>query len=282
MIRDELVEFWATTDVRVELKKTLMMGVVGLILAFIAPYDTSDMPGGIWRVMYWVSLLLFGSVLSGPVGRYGFPKLEPHIKSPAVFLLAYATLLSVPVYFAVIFCDIFFHSWAYTGQNPDINYAIAFLTHEELTLLDLLIWFGQVVLITFMALGAISLVNHATRPKPPGKAETESGPPPGYLFLRRLPPALGQDLLCLQMEDHYARAYTAKGDTLVRMRLKDAVAELEGFGGLRVHRSWWVALSAVETVRKEGRRHVIYLKGGLQVPVSKTYEDALKGAGYLG
>jgi DNA-binding LytR/AlgR family response regulator len=83
------------------------------------------------------------------------------------------------------------------------------------------------------------------------------------------------------MEDHYIRAYTDKGDTLVRMRLKDAVAELEGFGGLQVHRSWWVALDMIESVRKDGRRHLIHLKGGMTVPVSKTFEGSLREAGYL-
>ena len=36
---------------------------------------------------------------------------------------------------------------------------------------------------------------------------------PGGRFLDRLPPRLGRDLLCLQMEDHYVRAHTARGPT---------------------------------------------------------------------
>jgi len=34
-------------------------------------------------------------------------------------------------------------------------------------------------------------------------------------FLDRLPPRLGRDLLCLQMEDHFVRAHTARGSDLV-------------------------------------------------------------------
>ncbi|SDD83627.1 LytTR family DNA-binding domain-containing protein [Kordiimonas lacus] len=278
MTQDELFAFWGTKVPKIELQKTTMMGACGLILAFIAPYDTSDMPSGLWRVLYWVSLLLLGSVLTGPVARFSFPRIMKYTKSPGLLLAAYAMALSAPVYVTVVAIDIYYHSVRHTGAGPTVDYYIKFLTHEDLSAWDLIIWYFQVSIITFMANAAISMVVHITRPKP---APEQKGPPPGYLFLRRLPAPLGQGLLCLQMEDHYIRAYTDKGDTLVRMRLKDAVAELEGFGGLQVHRSWWVALDMIESVRKDGRRHLIHLKGGMTVPVSKTFEGSLREAGYL-
>jgi hypothetical protein len=37
----------------------------------------------------------------------------------------------------------------------------------------------------------------------------------GGRFLDRLPPRLGRELLCLQMEDHYVRAHTTRGSDLV-------------------------------------------------------------------
>lgn len=254
------------------------MASVGLILAFIAPYDTSNMPSGIWRLVYWVSLLLFGSILTGPVARWSFPFLTPRISSTGLLLVAYCLLLSVPIFIVVVGLDIYFHAIRFSNAEPSFDYAVKFLTSSELTVLDPVIWYFRVAIITCMATGATTAFEYLTRPK---QEAQKNGPLPGYLFLKRLPPKLGQDLLCLQMEDHYIRAYTEKGDTLVRMRLKDAVAELEGFGGLQVHRSWWVALSAIESVRRDGRRHMIYLKNGMQLPVSKTYTDALREAGYL-
>ena len=283
MLRQEFIDFWATKEVGTELRKTAMMGVIGLILAFIGPYDTSTLPATHWRVIYWVSLLLLGSVLTGPVARASFPLLAPRIENPGLFLLAYSAIMSVPVFFAVVATDIYIHAWANTGQNPTLEYARRFLTYEDLTWDVILLWYGKVVIIMFMSLGAISLINHAIRPKEQtsGDEPDQPGPPPGYLFLRRLPPQLGQELICLQMEDHYLRAYTDKGDALIRVRFRDAVAELADYPGLQVHRSWWVALGAIESVKKEGRRHVAYLRGGRKAPISKTYVDEVKAAGFL-
>ena len=87
-----------------------------------------------------------------------------------------------------------------------------------------------------------------------GEPSTRAGPAPGARFLDRLPEKLGRDLVYLKTADHYVEAFTTAGSTLVLMRFVDAVAELDGAGGLRVHRSYWVARSHVTgAARQEGR-----------------------------
>ncbi len=99
-------------------------------------------------------------------------------------------------------------------------------------------------------------------------------------FLRRIPPALGRDLLALEMEDHYLRIHTALGSDLILMRLRDAMGELGPARGRQVHRSWWVAEGAVASAERGAKPHLM-LRNELKVPVSKTYRDALKEAGWL-
>jgi DNA-binding LytR/AlgR family response regulator len=99
-------------------------------------------------------------------------------------------------------------------------------------------------------------------------------------FFRRIPPALGHDLLALEMEDHYLRIHTAVGSDLILLRLRDAMAELGPARGRQVHRSWWVAEGAVASAER-GTRPLLVLRNGLKVPVSKTYREALKDAGWL-
>ena len=101
-------------------------------------------------------------------------------------------------------------------------------------------------------------------------------------FFRRVPPALGRDLLALEMEDHYLRIHTALGSDLILLRLRDALAELGPARGRQVHRSWWVAEGAIASVERDPRRPVLVLRNGLRVPVSKTYRDPVKQAGWLG
>jgi DNA-binding LytR/AlgR family response regulator len=99
-------------------------------------------------------------------------------------------------------------------------------------------------------------------------------------FFRRIPPALGRDLLALEMQDHYLRIHTAVGSDLILLRLRDAIAELGEAAGLRVHRSWWVAHGAVRGANRDGQRLSLVLRNGLEVPVSKTWREAVKTAGW--
>ena len=99
----------------------------------------------------------------------------------------------------------------------------------------------------------------------------------------KVPRKLGYELLMLRSEDHYLRVHTAKGDALVLYRLSDAIEELEelGYRGLRVHRSYWVRLDAVEGSEVDGRKTQLSLRGGLTVPVSRTYREVVRSAGLL-
>ena len=65
------------------------------------------------------------------------------------------------------------------------------------------------------------------------------------------------------------------------MRFADAVAELDGVGGLRVHRSYWVARRHVVCADRSHGRTTLRLTGGHEVPVSRTYMAAVRGAGLL-
>ena len=85
-------------------------------------------------------------------------------------------------------------------------------------------------------------------------------------FLTGCPPKWARDLIALEMEDHYVRAHTMLGSDLVLLRMRDAIAELEGVEGAQVHRSWWVARDAVERVEREGRnvRLLLSARAGLR------------------
>lgn len=115
----------------------------------------------------------------------------------------------------------------------------------------------------------------------PSAALNDGLKPEAPRILRRLPPRLGQDLLCLSMEDHYVRLHTVRGSALVLMSLSQALEEVGGLEGLQVHRSWWVARRAVEGVIEDGRNLRIRLKGGIEAPVSRASVARLRAAGWL-
>lgn len=100
-------------------------------------------------------------------------------------------------------------------------------------------------------------------------------------FLKRLPVRLGTDIQCLQMEDHYLRVFTPLGSELILMRMADAADELSALDGLLVHRSFWVARSAVTAWSRDGKSLILHLGDGKAVPVARDRQAAVKQAGWL-
>lgn len=92
----------------------------------------------------------------------------------------------------------------------------------------------------------------------------------------RLPVHLDGEILALKAEDHYVRVYTARGDTLVHYRFRDAVRDLACVDGLQVHRSFWVRRSAITRRYSEGHSQFLRLRNDLRVPVSRSYLHSLR------
>ena len=110
-------------------------------------------------------------------------------------------------------------------------------------------------------------------------ASADMGTSSGVRFFDRLPAELGQDLIYVRVVDHYVQVITTAGSTLVLMRFADAVTELEGANGMRVHRSYWVARDhVIETMRENGRT-ILRLTAGHKVPVSRSYLADVRNAG---
>ncbi len=116
-------------------------------------------------------------------------------------------------------------------------------------------------------------------PAPQARAPQQpaaSAAPAQAPLLRRLGPENRGALLHLAMQDHYVEVATARGRELVLMRFADALAELGGTPGLRIHRSHWVADAAVEALARDNGRLTVVLKSGARIPVSRPYVAAVR------
>ena len=105
---------------------------------------------------------------------------------------------------------------------------------------------------------------------------------PGAAFRERLPFKYRHaELYALSAEDHYLRVHTSAGDTLILMRLYDAIRELDGIEGSQTHRSWWVAKDAVADVARTDGRVSLGLKNGVTAPVSRSFHKTLRRDGWV-
>ena len=130
-----------------------------------------------------------------------------------------------------------------------------------------LLWQNLLLALIFRA---VSLLVSWTRIRDGAMVEAPVPPAESASELRqKLPRALrAEPIMALTSEDHYLRVHTPKGEALIHMTLAEAVAALPH--GFQVHRSHWVANTAIKSVGA-GR---VELVTGLSVPLSRHRRKA--------
>lgn len=79
-------------------------------------------------------------------------------------------------------------------------------------------------------------------------------------------------------QDHYLYLCLGTGNEMIRARMSDLEARFLPPVGVRVHRSWWVRIDAVLSLKKTDRNWQIKAKDGTQIPVSRSRREALTNA----
>jgi hypothetical protein len=105
--------------------------------------------------------------------------------------------------------------------------------------------------------------------------------PPGSRLLERIDPALRGNILRLSARNHYLEVQTDKGRVDLLLRFSDGLAEVTGLDGAQVHRSHWVAWSAVAGAGREGNRLFLRMQDGSEVSVSRRHEALLAERGLI-
>lgn len=237
--------------------------MVGAVLATIGPFGTFGELSGAARLFYWTILVCAGWWLVD-----GTIRLLGHLR-PGLPEWGRAALACPPAAAAVSAIVLLLEA----RLRPALDIEFLWLYPRVLVMTAAIT--VPVVASRFhrVAAGAPGL-----RPDQPAASGEDT---PAASFLARLPPELGTDILCLEMEDHYLRVHTRLGDALLLMRLRDADAELSPAVGRRVHRSWWVARSAVCKAHRRSGRVALELADGREVPVGRSYVAALREEGWL-
>ncbi|MEM5515738.1 LytTR family DNA-binding domain-containing protein [Henriciella sp. AS95] len=243
-------------------REFLILTGVALFLAFLRPYGaTDDAPFPVVFVFWWL-LILVGSVI-GETTVWALYKLRPD--SPdwlMIIIVSAVTALGVTMFMFLMQAV----SFGYISVGPQPVWILYFY-----------------VLVISVAMTLLGFVL--------GKAFNMAGPDFVHqaddreaieTFLERLPVKYRTaELYAVSSEDHYCRVHTSLGSELILMRLADADRELASVDGLRVHRSWWVSRKGIADSARESGKIVLKLKSGDEVPVSRSYQSAVKDAGLI-
>ncbi|MCA3559789.1 MAG: LytTR family transcriptional regulator [Aestuariivirga sp.] len=110
------------------------------------------------------------------------------------------------------------------------------------------------------------------------KRTASSSESPG--FLARLPKRLGRDIVLLEAQEHYLRIVTSRGEHLLLQGLTHAITELEnnGFDGIQIRRSVWVAWTHIENVEVRTGVVSIVVSTGASWKISRRREKAFLAA----
>lgn len=249
------------------------------VLTFVGAMGTSQAPLT-YRMGYWAAVILPGSVL-------GFA-MQTLVDAWGGFagrrwteIAVVALLVSLPHSFVVIVATALFFGIGVITPIVVLNFWLA-------------VFVVALVLTAINHLAAVDEREAASappkHPQPPLAEPAPTlapDPDPSPLpamplpLAERMPPALrGARLIALEAEDHYLRFHTDRGSDLVLMRMGDACALLPDTIGARVHRSWWVARTAVTGRAMQGGKMELALLSGLVAPVSRAMQPVIREAGW--
>jgi hypothetical protein len=233
----------------------ILLAGLGLLLSVLGPYRTDEVPTGL-RTAYWL-LATLGAGLIG-IGI----DLTLGQRAPAFWLrvIAVSLAMTVPVTLFVYVLN------AWMLHLPTGGWVFPELAWQVLAV--------SFLIMTLRAFVWRRVVETRTVVAPPL-------PEADRVFRLRLSAKRrSARLIAVEAEDHYVRVHTDAGSELLAMRFAEAVEELGQAYGFHIHRSWWVAGDAIESVRWNRGVGEARLAHGIVAPVSRRCAPALKEAGW--
>lgn len=241
---------------------------LGVTFAWLGVYGTTEIPI-LERIIYWTGLMALGIVSAALVNPLIFDRLMKDTH-PALQIAAVSLIISVPITVGLVVIE----------------------AAEDGTLSQPSWWWTQyfyVVIISALlttggwAIDRLNTARAATASIVPASGQPVSASAAvSAAFADRLPVKFrSAEIHAVSAEDHYLRVHTSAGETMILMRLADAIRELGSLEGMQTHRSWWVARQGLADTAKGDGKVTLKLKSGAEAPVSRTYQKAVKDAGWL-
>lgn len=233
------------------------LAIVALLAAAAGPFGTYDLKN-FWGLLFFWSLVIFISTVLGAVckriAQFFVGEMRPVLTD--LILIALMTVLFTPVLYGMII-------WLFEGSK-EFGPRYWYLT--------------CIVAVVSASVCALRRILPGFQVKSPSAQPISEG---GPRLEDRLPETFHGPILRLTVDDHFVDVVTKMETYRLRMRLADAVAEMDPVLGYWTHRSHWVAASSIERVERDKGRIFLHLTNGDLIPVSRKYRSGLDAAGVL-
>jgi hypothetical protein len=253
--------------------------LAGIVVALLGPFGTFEKLPIMWRFAFWISAIVGGFLFHMPL--YWLGRFITELKGWPIWIaiVGSAFVAALPTSFLVNGIAVSLLN-SVTTDSVLTLYPMVLALSLPLQLIGHTTAFKVAPQVNELGLPA-SEAEEEPKPEPKAIPEPVALSPQASPFFARLPGRIGKDLLCLQMEDHYVRAFTALGSEMILMRMADAAKELESVDGLLVHRSFWVARAAVAGWSRDGKNLTLRLSNNKNVPVARDRQAQVKAAGWM-
>ncbi len=252
-----------------------LIAITALCAILVAASGVGTVAGvAIWSVYaYWLVRLCIEAALFIAF-REVIEKFGPSAKSPILVLVGAILLSLIPFVLAITAFDIVlgYPELDLRTEGTRNDTQLAAFGKELFYLLD-----NHLALCLLLSMprfiGGLTSKSSETE-----LAEPRAKPPSTSSFLANLSPPLDGEIIWAEAQEHYVRLVTTTESRLVLYRFSDILRELPASAGMRVHRSHWVALSAIAETAKKGANLQILLKSGETIPVSRSYRQNFEQA----
>lgn len=245
----------------------LIMALATALCVISGPFGSLQTFSAPVRLAFWLPIIISGTAASlfiRIVLRVYFPAVAKRWIETSTVLIFLATfggpLLAWSHYFPI-----------WTGSESNLVSNTFQIVHLGIVAGSFL-WLRNVV---------ISVISNRANSVTEAANQNAVPSPDAPRLARRLPTGAGSDILFLAAKDHYVSVHTSDGVHQLRMRLKDAIDEMEGVTGYCTHRSYWVSHTAIANAQKSGTTWRLRLTNNEIIPVSRKYQPALEDAGLL-
>ena len=254
MIRFEILRsWWRDLNERAQIEY-LVSGTAIILLCWIGPFQTRPELSLLQRAIYW-SIAIAGGFIGWRAYFFFFK--STFLKR---FGNAYYDLPSLLPVTMTALVTVFLLEFVFRGPIP---------AHE-------IVEVSWNVLGVTLAVTGVSLLSlrHQLQENPEAIEALAT-------FCAKLPPDLAEaTIYAIGAEDHYIRIYTDVGDALMAGNFGEAMSSVKSLNGARVHRSWWAADIAVDSLDRAGGKWKLFLKKNLMVPVSRNYRPEVRAKGW--
>ncbi|MEQ8900911.1 MAG: LytTR family DNA-binding domain-containing protein [Roseovarius sp.] len=239
---------------------TLSILATACAIAVVAgPFGTYDTMMWPTRLAYWGLVIGLGILIGGVVRA--IKKTVCYSSHPAMFDIGAGVMTSVALAPVI---------WFLRGNLDPM------MSHADLSIVSI----GFNTLLIVIGIFVLRRQIGAEQPASYARRARVSDVPVTRLH-RRMSDWPNAEIMRLSANDHFVDVATPYGVETLRLRLSDAIAEMEPVEGVCTHRSHWVALRAIDRIERDsGKIHVV-LRNGDRVPVSRKYRVRLEDAGLL-